>query len=267
VDGCAFGDAVAGGGRLGDDGGACCYVGLGYDSGCGDGECVDVFDDAYADGCYAGGGGGEREAGEGGHDEAGGWCVDLFGFADEEADAGAQGAGVGVGGLGDDDAGFGICGDVGDDAEVEPETTDVDGGGAFALAEDVGDGDLLGAEAFGDADGPGMADGGAGAGRLGEDKTGRRSWRIEAVFEVDAEADGVGLLAGVGDGEASQVRYRDLAAMYGEPHGDESRYESHYKHGQGAEDEVEDTLHGLGQDTGLDLGMISLKGGSHPTST
>src|SRR5271168_2194556 len=73
VDGCAFVDAVTGGGRLRDDGGASCYVGLGYDSGCGDGECVDVFDDAYADGCYAGGGGGEREAGEGGHDEAGGW--------------------------------------------------------------------------------------------------------------------------------------------------------------------------------------------------
>jgi len=129
------------------------------------------------------------------------------------------------------------------------------------LAEDVGDGDLLGAQAFGDADGPFAANGDAGAGRLSEDETGRRSWRIEAVFEVHAEADGVGLLAGVRDGEASQVRYGDLAAMDGQPHGDESRYESHYKHGQGAEDEVEDTLHWLGQDTGLDLGMISLKGG------
>ena len=43
---------------------------------------------------------------------------------------------------------------MGDDAEVEAEAADVDGGGALALAEDVGDGDLLRTEAFGDADGP-----------------------------------------------------------------------------------------------------------------
>ena len=45
-----------------------------------------------------------------------------------------------------------------DGAEFEPEAANVDGGGALALAEDVGDGDLLCAEAFGDAHGPLAAD-------------------------------------------------------------------------------------------------------------
>jgi len=53
---------------------------------------------------------------------------------------------------------------VSDGAEFEPETADVDGGGALGLTEDVGDRDLLGAEAFGDADGPLAADCRAGCG-------------------------------------------------------------------------------------------------------
>ena len=108
MDGFAFEDVVAGGGGLGDVGGD----GRGrWRRGPGGGDVVDadVFDDVHADGCDAGRGGGYREAGEGGHDEAGGGldCFGLFGDADEEADAGAFGSGgVGAGGLGEDDAGF-----------------------------------------------------------------------------------------------------------------------------------------------------------------
>ena len=61
--------------------------------------------------------------------------------------------------MGDDDAGFAGGGDVRDGAEFEAEAADVDGGGALGLAYEVGDGDLLGAETFGDADGPVAADG------------------------------------------------------------------------------------------------------------
>jgi hypothetical protein len=108
----------------------------------------------------------------------------LFGFAEEEANAGAvDSGGVGQGSLGDDDTGFAGGGDVGDCAEFESETANVDGGGALALAEQVGDGDLLCAEAFGDADGPLAADGGAGGGGLGEDASGRRVGGVEAVFK------------------------------------------------------------------------------------
>jgi hypothetical protein len=71
--------------------------------------------------------------------------------------------------LGDDDAGVSGCCDVGDCAELKPEPADVDGRGALALAEQVGDGDLLWAETFSDADGPLTADGDARSGRLGED--------------------------------------------------------------------------------------------------
>jgi hypothetical protein len=214
----------------------------------------------HADGCDTGGCRGEREAGERRHDEAGG-SFDLFGDADEEAYAWTQGSGVGVGGLGDDDAGFAGGGNVGDDTEVEPEAADVDGGGALALADDVGNGDLLGAEAFGDADSPVATDDGARDRGLGEDTTGRRGWRVEAVFNRDAEARAVGLLAGVCDGETGQIGDGDLAAVDGEAHGDEGGDKGDHKHGQGAEDQVEDALHGLGQDTGSRPGMISLECG------
>ena len=161
---------------------------------CGGGSEVEVFgaDDVKAGGGGAGGGSGEREAGERGHDEGiGGFG--LFGFAEQEADARAVDAGgVGAGGLGDDDAGVSGCGDVGDGAEFEPETADVDGGGALALTEEVGDGDLLRAEAFGDADGPLAADGDAGGGGLREDVAGRRVGGVEAVFEIEDAGRGSG---------------------------------------------------------------------------
>ena len=110
---------------------------------------------------------------------------------------------------------------MGDDAEFEAEAADVDGGGALGLADDVGDCDLLGAEAFGDAHGPLAADGGAGDGRLGQHVAGGYVGGIEAVFEIDAEAEGAGLSAGVCDGEAGEVGDGDLAAVDGEAHGDE----------------------------------------------
>ena len=85
-------------------------------------------------------------------------------------------------------------GDVGDGAEFEAEAADVDGGGALGLAEEVGDGDLLCAEAFGDADGPLAADGDAGRGRLGEDVAGGRVGGVEAVFEVEDAGRGSGFV-------------------------------------------------------------------------
>lgn len=63
--------------------------------------------------------------------------------------------------MSDDDAGLSGHGDVGDGAEIESEAADVDGGGALALTEDVGDSDLLGSEAFGNANNPLPADGDA----------------------------------------------------------------------------------------------------------
>jgi hypothetical protein len=130
-------------------------------------------------------GAGEGEAGERGHDEGLGRSG-LFWLAEQEADARAIDAGgVRRGGLGDDDAGRSGGGDVGDGAEFESEPADVDGGGALALAEDVGDGDLLCAEAFGDAYGPLAADGDPGCGRLGEDVAGGRVGGVKAIFESE----------------------------------------------------------------------------------
>jgi hypothetical protein len=110
------------------------------------------------------------------------------------------------------------------------------------LAEDVGDGDLLCAEAFGDAHGPLAADGDAGCGRLGENVAGRRVGGVEAIFEVEDEAEGAGLFAGVGEGEAGEVGYFDFAAVDGEAHGDERGEERDDQHGQCAEKDVEEAV-------------------------
>jgi len=141
---------------------------------------------------------------------------------------------------------------VGDDALFEAEAADVDGGSALRLAGEIGDGDLLGAEAFGDADGPLATDGHAGCGGLGEDAPGRRVGRVEAVFKGEAEAEGAGLLAGVGEREAGEVGDFDLAAVDGETHGDVGGEQRDDSHGERAEEDVEEAidaadlqLHGL----------------------
>jgi hypothetical protein len=135
---------------------------------------------------------------------------------------------------------------VGDGAEVEREAAEVDGGGALGLANEVGDGDLLGTEAFGDADGPLTADLGAGGWGLGEDVTGWSGGGVELVLEGEAEAEGVDFVAGVGDGEAGEVGDYDLATVNSETHGDEGGGESYREHGEGAEEEVEEALHCCG---------------------
>jgi len=135
---------------------------------------------------------------------------------------------------------------VGDDAGFERDAADVDGGGALALAEEAGDGDLLDAEAFGDADGPLAADGGAGGGGLGKDAARRHVRGVETVFEVEAEAEAAGLLAGFEEGEAGEGGDFDLAAVDGEAHGEEGGDESHDEHGQRAEDDVEEAVDAAG---------------------
>jgi len=131
---------------------------------------------------------------------------------------------------------------VRDGPEFETETADVDGGGALALTEEVGDGDLLRAEAFGNANGPLAADGDARRGGLGEDVSGRRVGGVEAIFEREAEAEGAGPLTRVGEGEAGKVGDLDLAAVDGEAHGDERGEERDDEHRQGAEDDVEEAV-------------------------
>jgi hypothetical protein len=266
ADGVAFDHAVTGGGRLCDDGsdgggrlrsgrgegdrgkgwasrcggcrracGSCC---------CGWGGQIEVFG---TDDVQAGGGGaccsaGESEPGERRHDE-GLRRFGFFGFAEQEADARAVDAGcVGQGRLCDDDAGFSGGSNVRDCTEFEAEAADVDGGGAFALAEKVRDGDLLCAEAFGDAHGPLAADGRSGCGGLGQNAAGGRVGGIETVFESEAETEGAGLFAGVGEAEAGEVRDFDLAAVDGKAHGDEGGEKRDDEHRERAEDDVEEAV-------------------------
>ncbi len=110
----------------------------------------------------AGGGGVKGETYERGHDEGGDWFGVLRG-AEQEADLRAVDAFcAGGGGLGEYGAGGGGGLKVRDGAEFEREASDGDGGGALGLADEVGNGDFLGAEAFSDADGPLAADDGTG---------------------------------------------------------------------------------------------------------
>ena len=228
------GASWARGGRLG-----CAWCGRG-----GRGGGVEIFgaDDAQAGGVGARCSAGEGETGERRHEEGVG-RFGLGGLAEEEADAGTIDAGrVGGRGLGDDDAWFSGCCNVRDGAELEAEAANVDGGGALALAENVGDGDLLCAEAFGDPYGPLTADGDTGCGRLGENVAGRRVGRVEAIFEGEDKAERAGLFAGVREGQAGEVWHLDLSAMDGEAHGDERGEECHDQHGQRTENDVEEAV-------------------------
>jgi hypothetical protein len=190
--GVAFFDRVAGGRALGYHGvggrlrgrdGWLGGGGRGGSSGCcrGCGWRGELFgaDDVEAGGGGSGGGLDEGEAGEGGHDELGGGFGVGDGFgggigagvgqgcAEQEADARAfNSCGGGSRGLGEDDAGGTGGGDVSDGSEFEAEAADGDGGGTLGLADEGGDGDLLWAEAFGDADGPLAADDGVGSREL-----------------------------------------------------------------------------------------------------
>ena len=140
---------------------------------------------------------------------------------------------------------------MGDRAEFEGEPADADGGRALGLADEIGDRDLLGAEAFGDADGPFAADYGSGGRGLGEDVACGDGQGVEAVLDVHAQAAGVGLFCGFGDGEAGQIWHFDLAAMDGDAHGKVGGEERYREYGEGAEEDVEEALHwDWGKDTG-----------------
>ena len=202
-----------------------------------------------ASGGGSGGCADEREACERGHDE--GLGFGLLTVAEEEADAGAvYSGGVGVWGLGDDDAGFAGRSDVGDGAEFEAETADVDGGGALGLADEVGDGDLLCAEGFGDADGPLATDGYARGWGLGEDVAGGRVGGVEAIFEAEDEAKGAGLFAGFREGEVGEVGDFDLVTVDGETHGDEGRDERDGEHRERTQNDVEEAVDAAGDFSG-----------------
>ena len=127
-------------------------------------------------------------------------------------------------------------------AEFKAEAANVDGGGALGLTQQIGDGDLLRTEAFGDANGPLAADRSAGDGVLREDVAGGNVGRVEAILQGEAEAEGAGLFARVGEREAGEVRDFDLAAVNGEAHGDEGGEQRDDEHGKRAEEDVEEAV-------------------------
>lgn len=139
---------------------------------------------------------------------------------------------------------------MGGDAEVEVEAAKVEVGRALGLADEVGDVDLLGAEAFGDANGPLAAYGGSGSRVLGEDAAGWGGGGVEAVFEGEAEAEGRGFAAGIGDGKTGEVGDCDLAAVDGETHGNEGGEERDGEHGESAKGDIEEAVDGAEFDGG-----------------
>ncbi len=138
------------------------------------------------------------EAYEGGHDERIGSVLGLG--AEEEVDAGLVYAGVGGRCLREDHVGIarGVEANLG--AEVELVAAEVHGGLADGFAGDVRNGDLLGSEAFDDANLPAFADLGAGRGGLGEDAARGDGGGVEAVLDIEVEAGVKGGVGGFLDG-------------------------------------------------------------------
>ncbi len=180
----------------------------------------------------------EGEADEGGHEEGFGG---IGGGAEEQIDAGLIEAGVGGRGLGEDGVGVAGCVDVGEGAEFELELADVHGGLLDGLADDVGDGDVLGTEAFGDADLPAVADARAGCGGLGEDAADGDGGGVELVLDVEIDAGAEGGLAGFGDGHPGEVGDGDFVAVEGDAEGDAGGDEHDGDHRGGGEGDAEET--------------------------
>jgi hypothetical protein len=125
--------------------------------------------------------------------------------------------------------------DVGEGSEVELGAADVHGGVAQRLADHVGDGDLLGAEADRDANLPAVADAGAGGRGLGEDVAGGDGGGVEAVLYVEIDAGLEGGRAGLADGHAGEVGDADFVAVESDAQGDCGGYKHDDQHGHGRE--------------------------------
>ena len=132
-------------------------------------------------------------------------------------------------------------------AEVEREAADGDGGGALGHAADVGDGHLLGAEAFNGADLPLLPDDDAGCRDLGDDVSGGDGGGVEAADGDEVEAArGEAVLRVIG-GEGDDGGDFDLGAVDGEAHGGEGEGQGDGEHQEAAEGEVEGAGHGWDQ--------------------
>lgn len=253
MDAVCCGDAMPGGGRLrnhgasGDGAGGGCW---GRGGCCWRGGCGYSHDDILHGGdvqscvCEHGHGLGVVHAHYIRHDEGGWWW--WIGLAEQDADAGTIDArGVGRRRLREYDAGSiaRLAGQVGNDAHVEPDVADVEGGFALLLADYLGNGDALRAEALGDADVPLLTDFGAGRGRLPEDATGGNGGAVEAVLQVEIEAFAQGAVAGFGESETGKVGHCNFSAVDGQPHGGQRREQRNGHHGESTENDSEKPAH------------------------
>jgi len=174
--------------------------------------------DAQAEGDGGVVGGGKAHAGEGGHDEG---AVGIGGGgAEQEVHAGLVDAGIRRRGLGQDKVAVPRGLEMGEGAEVEGVAAKIHGGLAKGLGDDVGDRDLLGAKAFGDADLPAFADFGSGCGGLGEDASGGHGGGVELVRDVEVEAAVQGGVGGLGDSQAGEGGDANLTDVQRQAEGD-----------------------------------------------
>ncbi len=193
------------------------------------------------DAVMSAGGLGEGHSGEIGHGIGG--CGRRHGV--EKADAGRGYAlRSGRGGLGEDELGRGgFGGEFGGGSHFEAAAANIDFSGARAEADDGRNLDELGTEAFGGLHPPAAADEGSGLGRLGDDASGGNHGGVEMIAAGQFEATLEGDTLGLGRRHATQVRHRDLAAMDGESHADQSRGERDDDEHENLGEQTEETNH------------------------
>ena len=168
-------------------------------------------------------GNGDRLSYKVGHDEGGsGWD----GWASKQhAYAGARDSSGSRRGILSDDGAFGCIGpgDVGGRPDFEGSAANLNGGNALIETDEVGYGDALRAEAFGEAKMPFAADHASRRGRLAHDVPDGDVHAVDMAIHAEIETEVRGFAGGVSGGEPFEGGNRDFGPMDGEVHGDDGR--------------------------------------------
>ena len=157
-----------------------------------------------------------------------------------------------------------ICGriwqvNLRDVAEFESSLADVEFGGSWTLAEDVGDHHTLRAKALGKANTPAASNACSGRRHLRDDVSFGDVGGIELAFHGDRQPIRHGGSGSFRRRELDEVRHRGFAAVDGDAHAGKRRHKPDDDKDHGHQDEAEEIAHRQNDSTALlDFGWEAL---------
>ncbi len=130
-----------------------------------------------------------------------------------------------------------------DGAYIQTAAPDIDVGGAFGLADDIGNSDALRAETLGDADLPALTHLASGGRELGEDLSFWDRGAVVLTFYIQFQSFLLSDHTGCSRALAHQIGDGDFVAVDGQSHGGERGDQRHHQQDQRQQDQSEERLH------------------------